>query len=146
MQVFVIVNNVGIKINADVNVNNWLTKKYVINNLFGILVIVSVNAINHDVGEYLDYANCKCRKMLIDKLVEECTENIDEVKIAKITLMESIEIENKCKCSCTIYVVLIVIVFTIYIGIGTYFSYYKYMNHDNKTASKFDYVFQASNY
>ena len=60
--------------------------------------------------------------------------------------MESIENENKCKCSCTIYVVLIVIVFTIYIGIGTYFSYYKYMNHDNKTASKFDYVFQASNY
>ena len=35
-----------------------------------------------DVGEYLDYANCKCRKRLTDKLVEGCTENIDEVKIA----------------------------------------------------------------
>ena len=31
-----------------------------------------------DVGEYLDYENCKCRKNLGDKLVEECTENIDE--------------------------------------------------------------------
>ena len=29
------------------------------------------------VEEYLDYANCKCRKELIDKLVEECNENID---------------------------------------------------------------------
>ena len=28
-----------------------------------------------DVGEYLDYENCKCRKRLADKLVEECTEN-----------------------------------------------------------------------
>ena len=31
-----------------------------------------------DVGKYLDYVNCKCRKRLIDKLVEECSENIDE--------------------------------------------------------------------
>ena len=30
-----------------------------------------------DVGEYLDYENCKCRKRLIDKLVEECSGNID---------------------------------------------------------------------
>ena len=87
-----------------------------------------------NVGEYLDYENCKCRKRLIDKLVEECSEIIDEVKIAKITSIElhSTEHENKCKSSCTIYVVLIVIVFTICIGIGTYFIYYKYMNHDKK--------------
>ena len=31
-----------------------------------------------DVGEYLDYADCKCRKRLIDKLVEECSKNIDK--------------------------------------------------------------------
>ena len=88
-------------------------------------------------GEYLDYAHCKRRKILIDKLVEECTENIDEVKIAKITLMHSAECnsvddENKCKSSCTIYVVLIGIIFTTFIGIGTYFIYYKYINHDKK--------------
>ena len=33
-----------------------------------------------DIGEYLDYENCKCRKKLVDKLVEECTENIDKVE------------------------------------------------------------------
>ena len=47
MQVFVIINNVGIKINDDVNVKNYLTKEYVIKYLFGILVIVNVNVINH---------------------------------------------------------------------------------------------------
>ena len=31
-----------------------------------------------DIGEYLDYKNCKCRKKIIDKLVEECSENIYE--------------------------------------------------------------------
>ena len=29
-----------------------------------------------DVGEYLDYEHCKCRKKLVDKLVAECTENM----------------------------------------------------------------------
>ena len=26
-----------------------------------------------DIGEYLDYKNCNCRKKIIDKLVEECS-------------------------------------------------------------------------
>ena len=34
-----------------------------------------------DVGEYLDYKKCKCRKSLVDKLVEECNENIDEEEL-----------------------------------------------------------------
>ena len=34
-----------------------------------------------DVGEYLDYKNCKCRKKLVDKLFEECPENIDEKEL-----------------------------------------------------------------
>ena len=64
-----------------------------------------------DVGEYLDYVNCKCRKRLVDKLIEECTENIDEVKIAGITLFEH---KNKSRSSSTIHVVLIAIFFTIF--------------------------------
>ena len=134
MQVFLTVNNVEIKINTDVNVKSWLTKEYVIKDLFGILVIVSVNVTcefdkSFDVGEYLDYKNCKCRKKLIDKLIEECTENLDEVKIAGMALFER---KNDCKSSCTVYVVLIAIMFTISIETGTYFIYYKYMNHNKK--------------
>ena len=41
-----------------------------------------------DTREYLDCENCKCMKKLVDKLVEECTENTDGVKIAGMTLFE----------------------------------------------------------
>ena len=34
-----------------------------------------------DVREYLDYKNCECRKRLIDKLVKECSKNIDGNKV-----------------------------------------------------------------
>ena len=61
-------------------------------------------------------------KKLLDKLVEECTENIDEVKISGMALFER---RNECKSLCTVYVVLIAIVFRISIGNGTYFIYYK---------------------
>ena len=57
-----------------------------------------------DTGEYLDYENCKCRKKLVDKLVEECTENVEEGKLAKII---SAEDENKhTGSSCTLHIVL----------------------------------------
>ena len=71
-----------------------------------------------DVGEYLGYENCKCRKRLIDKLVEQFNE-----------IFEEVEIVGKNKCStCVLYVVLFSIFSTINVGIATYFSYYKYMN------------------
>ena len=31
-----------------------------------------------DVTEYLDYENCKCKNWLVDKLLEECTETVEE--------------------------------------------------------------------
>ena len=37
---------------------------------------------NFDIGEYLNYKNCKCRKKLGDKLIDECTETIEETKLA----------------------------------------------------------------
>ena len=44
--VFVIINNVGIMINALVNAKNWLTKAYAIKDLFAIVVILSANVTN----------------------------------------------------------------------------------------------------
>ena len=91
-----------------------------------------------DVGEYLDYKNYKSRENLVDKLVEECTENIEEIKIVR---------ENKNKCSsCILYIVLLSIFFTINIGIANYFVYYKYMNHNKENAPKYDYVYQSKSY
>ena len=67
----------------------------------------------------------------MDKLVEECIENADEVKIAKMALFQD---ENECVCSYLVCVVLAVIVLTISIGIDSYFLYFhwylkKYVTH-----------------
>ena len=75
-----------------------------------------------DIGQYLDYENCKYRKRLIDKLVDECTENIEETRLVEKTSAKN---ENKHKCSsCTLYIILFSIIFTINVGIGTYFAYF----------------------
>ena len=42
-----------------------------------------------DIGEYLDYKNCKRRKKIFDKLIEECTENIEETRLVVKTSAEN---------------------------------------------------------
>ena len=68
MQVFVTINNVGIKINDKGFIWNISNCECKYDKLY-------------DIGDYLDYENCSCRKNLVDKLVEECTENVHETKI-----------------------------------------------------------------
>ena len=36
-----------------------------------------------DFSEYLDYKNCKCKNRLVNKLGEECTENIEETMLVE---------------------------------------------------------------
>ena len=61
------------------------------------------------------------QKKTIVPLIEECTETVEEVKLAKITLAEN---ENSYKCSsCTVCIVLSSIFFTINVGIVIYFVY-----------------------
>ena len=96
-----------------------------------------------NLSEYLDYENWKCRKILIAKLVEEYTAIVEQAKIAGITLFEH---EKVFKSSCTIYIVLVANIFTINIGIGTYFVCYKYFNRTKENISRYDYVYQATNF
>ena len=71
-----------------------------------------------------DYEHWKCKKKLVDRLVDECTETVEEVKLARITYAEN---ENNYKCSSfTVYIVLMIVVFTIFTGITTYFVYYNW--------------------
>ena len=84
------------------------------------LLIVNVNMISHVMC--LDYENCKCRKRLVDKLADECHENIDGVKIVS-------ESKNKCN-SCIFYIVLFPIFFTINAGVAACLVYYKYVNRN----------------
>ena len=58
-----------------------------------------------DGGEYLGYNYFKCRKRLVDKLVEECNENIDEEElhpnkmIYNSTLHDFEKISSSCEDS-----------------------------------------------
>ena len=99
-----------------------------------------------DVSEYLNYKNCKCKKKLVDKLVEcssteECTEKIDEVKIAGTVLFKH---GNDCVYSYTICVVLAVIILTISIGIGAYFVYSCWYSRKDVTHVKFGTLTQTT--
>ena len=63
---------------------------------------------------------------------------LNEIKIASKN-----EHKNKCS-SCTLSIVLFSIFSTIDIGIGAYFVYYKFMNRDKETASRYGYVDQTT--
>ena len=76
-----------------------------------------------DIGEYLDYENCKCRRKLADKLIDECTETIKEITLTNITHTENENIYYKCS-SCKVYIVFMIVYFTILTGITIYFFYY----------------------
>ena len=68
--------------------------------------------------------------------MDECTETIEEVKLANIISSEN-ENKNSCKCiSYTVYIVLLLIFFTINVGgIVTYYAYSQwYLKKDSPCA------------
>ena len=62
------------------------------------------------------YKTCKCRKKLVDKLLEKCSENIDGNKMIYNDILNGYE---KVCNPCTIYIVLFVIAFLKIIGISS---------------------------
>ena len=82
---------------------------------------------NSGIDEYLDYKNCKCRKKLVVKLIDECTETIEELKLA--------ENESNYKYnSCIVYIILMIAVFTIFTGITVYLVYYNWSLIENNVS------------
>ena len=60
-----------------------------------------------DIGEYLDYRNCKYRKKIIDKLTEECSKNINGSEMLYNETLDIISSsDNKTSDSCIVYIVL----------------------------------------
>ena len=98
-----------------------------------------------DKGFIWNPSNCECEcdkasdvreKKLVDKLVDECTETVEEVKLPKTILAEN---ENSYKCSsCTVYIVLMILVFTTCAGISAYLFYYNWslVKFNNRTQAK----------
>ena len=87
-----------------------------------------------DVGEYLDYKNCQCRKKIIDKLVEESNENIDGNEMLYNPTLDIIPVKvyKKVCSSCMVYIVLFVVFLITRICICCVFIYfYWYLKKDN---------------
>ena len=84
---------------------------------------MSANVIKHVTGKNLDYKNCLCRNRIVAKLVQECTNIIDENKIHNGTL-NAIS-SNDCT-SCTVYVVLFAVFLTTSVIIGSSFIYFRW--------------------
>ena len=73
-----------------------------------------------DIGQYLDYKNCICRKSIVDKLVDECINVVDE----DIRHNKTLSIHpNDCP-SRTPYIVLFVIFLSISLAGASIFSCY----------------------
>ena len=86
---------------------------------------------NCDISEYLDYENCKCRKKIADKLIDECSKTIEETKFANITFTEN---KNNYECgSCIVYIVLMIVAFTNSTRITVYLVYYNWSLIKNNT-------------
>ena len=64
-----------------------------------------------DVRKYLGYKNCKCRKSLIDKLIEECSKNIYEKETLDIIPLDSVPLNvyKNVYSSCIVYIGLFVV-------------------------------------
>ena len=77
-----------------------------------------------DIGEYLDYKNCKCRRKIVGELVEECSKNIDENEMVYNETLDVISL-NIYKCnSFTLYIVLFVVFLVTSICISSIFIYF----------------------
>ena len=68
-----------------------------------------------DCGEYLDYVNVKCRKRLIDKLVEKHDEDIDGNEISYDATLYDYGLNRKVCRSCTWCIILLIIEFILII-------------------------------
>ena len=82
-----------------------------------------------DVGEHLDYKNCKGRKSLVYKLVEERSENIDENKITNVNLNDY---KDACG-SCAVCIVLFAVFLIISIRISSVLIYFYWYLKNNNT-------------
>ena len=76
-----------------------------------------------NVWEYSDYKNCKCRKRLINKVVKECSENIDENWMIYNSTLNAIQLNDY---SWTVHIVLLVIFFIMSISISSVFIHFHF--------------------
>ena len=91
-----------------------------------------------DIGEYLDYKNCRCRKKTIDKLVEECSENIDGNEMLCNETLDIISSSDYKTCdSCVVYIKLFSVFLIISISMAIYVYFFLYLKNISTNSHHF---------
>ena len=81
-----------------------MRKAYGIKDLLGIRVIVSANVINPVILVSIwTIKIVSAKKMLADKLAEECTENIEETRLVEIISAKNENRQNAVLARCTLF-------------------------------------------
>ena len=88
-------------------------------------------------SQYLDYSDCKCKKKIIDLIVQKCTDyDDDKTKLVNITVTKNdnqTKMVNKTvKNSCKVYIVLTIVAIVISTVHSIYFVYYSWFLIKNK--------------
>ena len=92
-----------------------------------------------DIGEYLDYKNCRCRKKIIDKLVEECSENIDGNELLYNETLDAIPSNgNKTSNCCVAYIILFSVLLIINIYMAIYVYFFLFLKNRSTNSHHFD--------
>ena len=92
-----------------------------------------------DIGKYPDYKNCKCRKKIIDKLIEECSENTDENKMLyneTLNIISSSD-NNKTCDSCIVYIVFFSVFLITNISMAIYIYFFLYLKNKSSNSHYF---------
>ena len=95
-----------------------------------------------EIGQYLDYKNCVCRKKLIDDLIEQCTSIVDiEIKngtdiFTNSTATKNIVTPVNSNNSTDIYLFLFVAVLIVAVLVAAGFIYYYRKNNKTKLDNK----------
>ena len=91
-----------------------------------------------DIREYLDYKNCKCRKKIIDKLTEECSENINgNERLYNETLDIISSSDNKTSDSCIVFIVLFSVLLIINISMAIYVYFFLHLKNKSINSHNF---------
>ena len=84
-------------------------------------------------SQYLDYLDCKCKKKIIDLIVEKCTEYDDhKTKLVNITDNKTKIVNKTVENSCKVYIVLTIVAIVFSTVFSIYFVYYNWFLIKNK--------------
>ena len=83
-----------------------------------------------NIGEYLDYSNCTCKKSIIDKLIDDCTNTIEENNDILVTSSGD-----------TIYFSLFIVFLVLFLICSSVLIYFHWYKRKNTVKSSFNIKF-----